>query len=516
MMPIGKFLADHASVFAVKLLEHIYLAVSATVIAILIGVPLGILILRQNKLKSIILGITGVFQTIPSLALLAFLIPFLGIGIKPTVVTLTVYALLPITRNTYAGLCRVPSESIEAARALGFTRWQRLWLIELPLALPIIVAGIRTATAITIGITTIAAFIGAGGLGDFIIQGLSLDNSRLILLGAIPAALLALALDFIIGNIETSLSHRKRRRLKYKKTKMAFLFSILTALFFLVSKVIIWPASADRKVSIVIATKNFSEQFVLGDLLADMIEAKTHLKVIKKFNLGTTDIIQHALQRDEVDLYPEYTGTAYLVILKQKKIMTSEKTYQFVKRAYQRQFHLIWLTPFGFDNSQTLAVLKPFAEKNHLTTMSDLAKISAQFTVAAPAEFLLRPDALPGLTHAYGFKFKKIIQMEPDLMYQAIKNKDVDVTEVFTTDGRISAYHLVALKDNKHFYPPYYAAPVIREAVLNAHPEIMKALMPLAGLINDQTMQSLNYLVSVKKETPEKVAHDFLVEKGLL
>ena len=486
MTSLGTFLANHASIFAIKLLEHLYLAASATLIAILVGVPLGIVILQRKTLKGVILGITSIFQTIPSLALLAFLIPFLGIGVKPTIVTLTIYALLPITRNTYTGLCSVPPESNEAARALGFTRWQRLRLIELPLALPIIIAGIRTATAMTIGITTIAAFIGAGGLGDFITQGLALDNSRLILLGAIPAALLALALDFIVGHIETSLSHRQRKKAKYKKIKLTILFAILLFFLWLIIKVLIWP-QFDKKDSIVIATKNFSEQFILGDMMADIIEAKTHLQVKKRFNLGTTTVIQRALLKGEVDLYPEYTGTAYMIVLKQRKILSAEQTYQFVKKAYQQEFHLRWLKPFGFNNSQTLAVLESFATQHRLKTLSDLALISSQLTLAAPPEFLERPDALPGLTQAYGFSFKRIIQMQPDLTYDAIKNHAVEVIEVFTTDGRIPAYHLVALNDNKRFYPPYYAAPVIREAFLQAHPEVEKALAPLAGLLNQKT-----------------------------
>lgn len=510
------FLLHHVHELAIKLVEHIYLSLSATVIAIAIGMPLGIWITRQPKLKGPVLGTTSIFQTIPSLALLAFLVPLMGIGIKPTLLVLTVYALLPITRNTFTGLHGVPPESIEAANGLGFTRWQRLHMIELPLAAPVILAGIRTATAMTIGITTIAAFIGAGGLGDFITQGLSLDSNRLILLGAIPAALLALALDFIIANIETSLSKRKRQALKYKKTKLTVILLILFILVYFVAKFIVAPTFTNKENTVVVATKNFSEQFVLGEIMADMIAAKTNLQVIKKFNLGATAVMQSALLKGTVDLYPEYTGTAYLVVLKYKKPQDAKKTFQIVKRDYQTRFHLTWLKPFGFDNSQTLAVRQPFAKQYHLSTLSDLARISSRLTIAAPAEFLKRPDGLPGLRKTYGFQFKKILQLQPDLMYQAIKRKAVQVIEVFTTDGRIPAYHLVAMKDNKNLYPPYDAAPVIRDATLKAHPEIKKALAPLAGLIDEKTIRHLNYLVDVKKQSPATVAHDFLVQKGFL
>lgn len=510
-----RFLMGNAHLLGTKLLEHIYLSLSATIIAILIGVPLGIWITRHPKLRSAILGTTSIFQTIPSLALLAFLIPFLGIGVKPTIVTLTIYALLPIIRNTFTGLHGVPPENIEAANGLGFTHWQRLHIIELPLAMPVIIAGIRTATAMTIGITTIAAFIGAGGLGDFITQGLALDSSRLILLGAIPTALLALGFDFVIANIETSLSRRKRLSLKYKKIKLTIIFLILLIVLYSIGKLVISPMFVSKENTIIIASKNFSEQFILSDMMADLIAKKTHLHIEKKFNLGTITVVQNALLKGEADLYPEYTGAAYLVILKRKKLLSARKTYPIVKKAYQQRFNLTWLKPFGFNNSETLAVSQAFAKKHHLKTLSDLAKISPQLKLAAPPEFTKRPDGLPGLSKAYGFKFKKILQLQPDLLYQTIKNKDAEIIEVFTTDGRIPAYHLVALKDNKHFYPPYYAAPVIRDTTLKAHPEVAKALVPLANLIDEKTMQHLNYLVSVERQSPEVVARNFLIKKGL-
>ncbi|AIT62684.1 glycine betaine ABC transporter substrate-binding protein [Coxiella burnetii] len=514
--PTGMFLINNASLLGVKLLEHLYLSLSATLLAIIIGIPLGTVILNRPALKNTVLSVTSIFQTIPSLALLVFLIPFIGIGFKPTIVTLTLYALLPIIRNTFMGLTGVPPESVEAARAMGFTRWQRLRLVELPLALPIIVAGIRTATAMTIGITTIAAFIGAGGLGDFITQGLSLNDPRLILLGAIPTSLLAIALDFIMAYIESALSHRQRQLMKYKKIKLTFIFILLFASLYLMIDTIIPTAFKSKKNTIVIATKNFSEQYILGDIMADMIETRTHLTVRKKFNLGSTAIIQNALLNGEIDLYPEYTGTAYLTVLHHANLVSAPQIFKIVKKEYQQQFNLIWLNPFGFNNSQTLAVRADFAKQHRLKTLSDLAVISPRLTISAPAEFLKRPDALPGLKRVYGFRFKRVIQMQPDLIYQAIRNKDVNVIEVFTTDGRIPAYHLVPLEDDKHLYPPYYAAPVIREAFLKAHPEVEKALAPLAGLIDEKTMQHLNALVDIKHESPKKVVHDFLVEKGLI
>jgi osmoprotectant transport system permease protein len=193
----------------IKFREHLLLTGISTSFAIVAGVPLGILIARHKITRGGVLGVAGIIQTIPSLAMLAFLLPVLGIGIKPAIVALSLYALLPIIRNTYTGLTNISGEIIEAATGLGFTKKQQLWLVELPLALPIIFAGIRTAAVIGVGIATLSSFIGAGGLGDFINRGLAMNNTNLILLGAGAAAVMALAIDFFLGRIERLIWKRK-------------------------------------------------------------------------------------------------------------------------------------------------------------------------------------------------------------------------------------------------------------------------------------------------------------------
>lgn len=204
--PLIEFLSERAGDLWMRGLEHALLTGVSVGIAIAVGVPLGMWIKSNAKVRGIVLGIAGIVQTVPSLALLAFLLPFCGIGAKPAIIALTLYALLPIVRNTFTGLDGVAPEIIEAADGVGFTPRQRLWMVEIPLALPVIVAGIRTATVISVGIATLSAFIGAGGLGQFINRGLALNNTRLILLGAIPAAALALLLDFLIGALERRLA----------------------------------------------------------------------------------------------------------------------------------------------------------------------------------------------------------------------------------------------------------------------------------------------------------------------
>lgn len=448
--------------------------------------------------------------------MLAFLVPFLGLGDAPALVVLTFYALYPILRGTYTGLQGVPPECIEAAEGLGFSSFQKLKWVELPLALPVIISGLRVATAMTIGIATIAAFIGAGGLGDFITQGLALNDSSLILLGAIPTAFLALSFDYGISLLETHFDHRKTKLSKHPRVKEVILVAICLILATLAGNSLYKQYMYKRSESVVIASKNFTEQYILAELMAQLIEGKTHLKVIRKFNLGATDIIQQAMLNGEVDLYPEYSGTAYMTVLKEPFHMGDKSIFQKVRSAYKEKFHLIWLDPFGFSNSQSLAIERDFAQKRDIHTLSDLARISNDLSIAAPPEFLKRADGLPGLSKVYGFKFQRIMQVDPNLMYSAIENHKVDVIAAFTTDGKLEKYNLVTLKDDKKFYPPYQAAPVIREASLELHPEIRQALAPILGFITEEKMRDLNYKVDVEGLSPAEAARQFLAKFNLM
>lgn len=349
------FITAHLPELRVKLIEHVSISISAMLIAIVIGVCLGLLSVRLPRLKSTVLSMTNLFQTIPSIALLGFLIPCVGIGLMPTLIALVIYAVLPITSNTYIGLKGVAPTYLHVANSLGFTSWQRLYIIEIPLALPTIMAGIRTSMAMTIGITTIAAFIGAGGLGDFITQGLSLNDTQLILLGAIPVSLLALAMDYVLGVCTLLLAHRTRLTLHFKKTKIILVSIILGGLFFIMTYDALFLAK-NSKNTIIIGAKNFTEQYVLGHLMAELIETKTNLRVVKKFNLGTTNILHHALLAGQIDIYPEYTGTAYLTVLRENQIKEPLQMYHRVQIAYQENYDLTWLPSFGFYNAESLAL----------------------------------------------------------------------------------------------------------------------------------------------------------------
>lgn len=505
-----QFLKNHGSDLFQKTLEHITLVSLSLLIAAVFAIFLGILITRFASLRNVILKAGSVSQTIPSLAMLAFLVPFLGLGNVPTLVVLTFYAIYPILRSTYAGLMNVPSECIEAAEGLGFSNFQKLWFVELPLALPTIISGLRIATAMTIGIATIAAFIGAGGLGDFITQGLALNSSPLILLGAIPIAILALGFDYGISQLEARLHHRKIRMVKFSALKKILLITTSLMIIFLGARSFYNENLRSHPDSIVIASKNFTEQFILAELMAQLIEDKTSLKVIRKFNMGTTDIVHSAMINGNVDLYPEYSGTAYLTVLKEPQ--NEGNIFEKVKAAYKEKFNILWLNPFGFSNSQSLAIKKEFAHNHQIKAISDLKPFSKELTIAAPPEFLKRADAFPGLNKAYQLQFKEIIQVDPNLMYLAIDHQDVDVIAAFTTDGKLQKYGLITLQDDKEFYPPYHAAPLIREAVFNAHPEIQKALESILGFISEEKMAALNYKVDVEGFSPAEAIRQFLHE----
>ena len=521
------FVCDRSSELWLRTGEHVVLTGVSTSLAIAIAVPLGIIASRYAWLRSPLLGIIGILQTIPSLAMLAILLALTGkIGVLPAIIALTLYALLPIARNTLTGLEGVAPDVIEAARGIGMTKKQQFLMVRIPLAVPYIIAGIRTAAVVGVGIATLVAFIGAGGLGQFINRGLALSNTSLILLGAIPAAILALIVDFSIAAVQWGM---KPIRLSDRGTfvpilrKLALiqpLALIMLGIFAFFAEPTISSYSVQddgRKTDTIrIGTKRFSEQFILGEMISKLIRSRTGLKVELLSNLGGTMICHGALIHGEIDMYVEYTGTALTAILKHQTVTDPKKAYDIVSKEYKKRFDVAWLQPFGFNNAYSITVRKSDAEKNGWNKISDLAAIAKNLRAGWTAEFSERPDGYPGLQKAYGFSFGEVVDVDPAIMYQAVAKGELDVICAYTTDGRIPAYNLKPLKDDKHFFPPYYAAPIIRSDILHKHPEIREALSPLTGLLDDATMQELNFQVDEKQRTANEVAQDFLISKGLL
>jgi len=369
---LWEFMQQQSDKLATQTLQHIGLTFISLFIAVLIGLPLGILITRKKRLSGPVLGIAGILQTIPSIALLGFMIPVLGIGAKPAIVALLLYALLPIIRNTYTGIMGVDPAIKEAAIAMGMSKWQVLLKAELPLAMPVIFAGIRTATVITVGVATLASYIAAGGLGEFIFGGISLNNTNMILAGAIPAALLAILFDFLLSRLQ-----------------------------------------------------------------------KLNLKKLR-------------------------TAAAALPVL-----LLLLACFYFIPSAYG-------------------------------------SKLTAGFT----PEFMGRQDGNVGLQNKYGLKIHTIV-ISDAVMYKAAYENQLDVISGYSTDGRLKAFNLVVLQDDKRIFPPYYAAPIVREDALRKFPGLEDVVNLISGRINDSIMTALNYRTDYLHQSPEKVAKDFLVAVGL-
>lgn len=507
--------------------EHILLTLVSTAFAVLLGIPFGVIAFRCPRVRNPMLAAVGILQTIPSLAMLAILLALLEkIGILPAMVALTLYALLPIVRNTVTGLEGVSEDAIEAARGVGMTRFQQLRMVRVPLALPYIVAGIRTAAVVGVGIATLAAFIGAGGLGQFINRGLALSNTNLILLGAIPAALLALVVDFSIACVQWGLKPTRSRkkgalinRLKPLAVMQPLILLFVGILACAGDQATYSGEQADPgtvRPIIRIGSKNFTEQLIISEIMAQLIESRTNLRVERLFNLGGTMINHEALVRGEIDLYPEYTGTALTAILELKPVKDPSEALRIVREQYKRRFQLEWLQPFGFNNSYALTVREADAQKRGWTRISDLKSVAPRLRAGWTAEFSERPDGRPGLRKTYGFGFGRVSDLDPAIMYQAISKHEVDVICAFTTDGRIPAYKLRPLIDDKRFFPPYYAAPVIRAKTLEKYPQLRETLNELGGRIKNSVMQALNFEVDKKRRPVPEVAREFLLSQGLI
>ncbi len=285
-----------------------------------------------------------------------------------------------------------------------------------------------------------------------------------------------------------------------------------------------------EKPTITVGSKNFTEQMLMSELVAQTLE-DAGFKVERKFGLGGTAVIHQAMWEGEVDVFVEYTGTALVAVLGQDvpSIATPEggaaatavasvadETYRIVKDEYAEQYDIVWLDHFGFNNTYAMTVTAETAEKYDLKTTSDLEEHAGDMTLGTDLEFPVRKDGLPGFEEAYGFGFGDVQSGDPGLMYQALANGDVDVITAYTTDGRIPALDLVILEDDRNFFPPYYPAPVVRQEVLDANPEIADALNQLGGAISEDEMADMNYQVDEDGRPIEDVAHDFLVDEGIV
>ncbi|OGO78155.1 MAG: glycine/betaine ABC transporter substrate-binding protein [Clostridiales bacterium GWB2_37_7] len=263
-------------------------------------------------------------------------------------------------------------------------------------------------------------------------------------------------------------------------------------------------ASSDK--TVVIGGKNFTEQDILVYMMEAIIEDKTDINVETKGFLGGTNVVAQALEKGDLDIYPEYTGTGLINILGLETMTDPDAVYQTVKKKYEEDKNIIWLAPFGFNNTYTLAMTKENADRLGIETFSDLAKYASELTLGSTHEFIERPDGYDGLKKIYGMEFKSVKGLDPGLTYAAVKDGKVDVNDAFATDGRIPAFNLKILKDDKNYFPPYYAAPIIRKDTLEKHPELGDALALLSGKLSDNTMSKLNAQVDLDGKSAKDVA----------
>lgn len=512
-----KYLIEQKNQIISLLIQHIQLTIIAIVVAIIIGIPLGILVSKNEKLRKYIIGIINIFQAIPSMALLGLLVPVLGIGSKPAIMMVVLYSLLPIVKNTTTGILGIDKDIIESATGIGLTSKQILYKIQLPLSLPIIMAGIRISAVTAVGLMTLAAFIGAGGLGYLVFSGVQTVNNIMILAGAVPACILALSVDYIFSKVEKAVmskySSQKSSNEKIKNGNTGL--KICTAVVAVAILFTTIGQSFNKNNTIVVGSKDYTEGLILGNMYADLLEEYTDYNIERKLNMGTT-VLWNSIVSGEVDMCADYTGTVFMNIMKEETIGDADEVYNRVKDTLDKEYDIKVLDSIGFNNTYTLAMDSNVAKEYGIETYSDLTKYSKGFVFSPTLAFQNREDGLPGLQKYYDMNFKEVKSMDGGLRYQALQRGDAQVIDAYSTDGLLKKFNLKVLEDDKSFFPPYYAVPLVRNDLIEKYPEVEGILNKLRGLISEEEMIELNYKVDEEGQTPEKVAHDYLVEKNLI
>lgn len=494
--------AERKSQWIVALSEHLQLSFLSLFIAIAVAVPLAILLSNRKKINEALLQVTGIFQTIPSLALLGLFIPFMGIGKVPAITALVIYAIFPIYQGTATGFAEIDPSLEEAAAAFGMTAWEKLKKYRLSLAMPVMMSGVRTAAIMIIGTATLAALVGAGGLGSFILLGIDRNDSALILIGAISSALLAVLFGAVI------------QWLKGKKPKTILLALFMAAALMAASVI---PMGGESK-NIVIAGKLGAEPEILINMYKELIEEDTDLTVELKPNFGKTGFLYEALKAGSIDIYPEFTGTITGSLLAEdvgKLSNDPTAVYKIARDKIAAQDKLVYLKPCEYQNTYAIAVTEEFAESNQLEKISDLKPLEKTAVAGFTLEFNDREDGNRGLKSLYGLNFQ-VKTMEPALRYTAIAGGSIDLTDVYSTDSQIITNHLKLLEDDKQLFPPYQAAPLMRQETLKKHPEIQTALEKLAGKITSDEMTRMNYAVDVEGKEAKDVAREYLLKEKLI
>jgi osmoprotectant transport system permease protein len=525
MLKLWHFMVQNRAEMLTLIAQHLWLVFLSTSIAVAIGLPIGIMLTRQPKLRGPVLGLANVMQTVPSLALFGLLIPlpFIGgIGARTAIVALVLYALLPIIRNTVTGILGVDTNVREAAVAMGMTDRQILWQVELPLAMKVILTGVRVAVVINVGVATIAAVVGAGGLGTYIFRGLRQNVDELILAGALPAALMALAADFLLGLVEKRFDVRASRESGNtfaRKIAWASLAAIILSLVAFTAWRANFSAGQEQQQNasqdaprIVVGSKDFTESVILAEIIAQKLEARG-VFVERKFELGG-NLSHDALLNGDIDLYPEYTGTSYTAILKHQPITDTRAVYETVRREYGEKFNVEVSPPLGFSNDFAILVRGAEARRLNLKTISDAVAHARNWRAGFGQDFMSRADGYPGFARAYGLQFKQQPrEMDLSLTYRALATGQVDIIAGNSTDGLIAALDLVQLEDDRRYFPPYEAVFLTRRDALARSEIISQTIESLGKAISTEEMRRLNYEVDGNKRAPKDVVREWLSRK---
>lgn len=487
--------------------DHLLLSGSAVLIATAVGLPLALAATRSPRLSGPLLGVVGLVQTIPALALLALFYPFLlalgrltgaaipALGFLPALLALTLYALLPIVRNGVAAIQSIDPATIEAADGIGMTRNQRMRLVELPLAAPVILAGIRTAAVWTIGAATLATTVGQSSLGNLIFSGLQTENWVRVLVGCAASALMALAVDGLLALVETGLSKRSRWRIR------TGLGLMLAALILAVLPGVMQGAS---KPVVIVGAKNFSEQYILASLIERKLRA-AGFETARRDDLGSA-VAYRALAAGDIDVYVDYSGTLWANVLGRTDTPPAAAMLAQLTKDLEQRDGVLLLGSLGFENAYAFAMRRARAEELRVRTLADLSRVAPGLKLGSDLEFLSRPE-WRAVSTRYGLRFASQRSYAPTFMYRAIADGSADVLSVFSSDGRIAALDLVTLSDPAQALPSY-------EAVLLVSPKrakdesFRKALLPLVDAIPIERMREANLKVDrdEDKQTPEAAA----------
>lgn len=488
--------------------EHLSISVIALLTALLIAIPLAIFLSDKPKWAEIILQITSVFQTIPSLAILGLLIPFVGIGTTPAIIALVIYAMLPIFQNTYIGISEIDPSIQEAAEAFGMSRWKKLTKVEIPMAMPFIISGIRTALVLIIGTATLAALIGGGGLGTIILLGIDRNQPMLTLIGAIMSAGLAIAVSTLI------------RWLSNKNP--VYTLMVLAAAGLTIGGSYLYQTFSPTGPTVTIAGKIGAEPDILINLMKEVIESDhPAITVELKPNFGKTSFVFEALDSQEVDVYPEFSGTVLESLVEIPNDLAQDsydevEAYNLANELLDEQFDMQMLVPYAYQNTYALVVTQADAEALNIQTISDLQAYDQDMAAGFTLEFINRQDGYLGIQDLYGINFDQVNSMEPALRYQAIANNEVDVIDAYSTDSELRQFNLLTLEDDEQLFPPYQGAALLRQSFIEEHPEIIESLNQLGGYITEDEMIDMNYAVNVEERNPNEVAREFLIEKVLI